>query len=181
MRKARILLDSIERLSVTGVKEQLAAGASANGSRWRRLIARYEPTPLIAAVRVGSREISGLLLDHDANPNLDTAMWMTPLALACERGYRTIVELLLERGADVNGAGSRHGSPLEHAAWYSQEELVALLLERGADPHCVMANGSGSLSRIADSILIRLIDAGGQAPPEIIDRLASKRRRTPSE
>lgn len=160
---------------------QLAAGASVDGSRWRRVFARHEPKPLIAAVRVGSGEIVKLLLDHGANPNLDTATWMTPLALACNRGDRAIVDLLLERGADVNGAGSRHSHPLEKAAWYYQEELVATLLEHGADPQRVMARGTASLQRIADSILLRLIEAGGRAPPEIIDMLAARRRGKPPD
>jgi ankyrin repeat protein len=181
MTKARMLLDSIERRSLADVKACLAAGASADGSRWRRIVKRHEPTPLIAAVRAGALDIVGLLLDHGANPDLDTAIWETPLALACSRGYRAIAEFLVERGANVNGGTTRHGGPLERAAWYAQEDLVALLLERGADPQRVMARGPASLCRIRDPILRRLIDAGGHAPPEILEMLAAKRQGDSSE
>ena len=173
-RMRRMLLGAIEAQNIAYAKRSLLTGASADGSRWRRVFAPHEPTPLIAAVRAGSREIVELLLDHGANPDRGTAHWPTPLALACAQGDRSIVELLLERGAALNEAGSRHGGALEHAAWYRQDDLVALLLERGADPQPVMARGLGSLIRISDSILTRLIAAGGRAPPEIVKMLAAK-------
>lgn len=179
MSKTRTLLDSIKRRSVAEVKAQLAAGASADGSRWRGMFLRHEPTPLMAAAQVGSREIVELLLDHGADPDRELPLWPTALSIACYRGDRPMVELLLERGADLHG-GKRLGGALDNAAWYRHEDLVALLLDRGADPQRVLDRGLSSLIRISDAILIRLIEAGGQAPPDIIEMLAAARRkRTP--
>ncbi len=171
--KARRLLDSIERGDIDAVRELLASGAPPDGSRWSRLRARAAPTPLLAAVRAGSREIVELLLDHGADPDRDTARWDTPLALAAKRGDRTIVELLLARGANVNTARARHASPLENAAWYRHEQLVELLLARGADPQRVLDRGVTSLVPISEAILRRLVAAGGRPPPEIADMLAA--------
>jgi hypothetical protein len=169
----RRLLDSIERRDVDAVREQLARGAPPDGSPWSRLLARGALTPLLAAVRAGSREIVELLLDHGADPDRDTARWSTPLALAARQGDRAIVELLLARGAGVN-TGLRHASPLEYAAWYRHEQLVELLLARGADPQRVLDRGLASLVPISEAILHRLVAAGGRPPPEIATMLAAR-------
>jgi ankyrin repeat protein len=149
------------------VETLLNAGASVEGARWRRRIWRQEPTPLLAAIRSGEREIVEALLNRGADPNHDTKAWMTPLALACKEGNRAIVELLVSRGADARQGRVEHGTPIEQAAWYGHEELVILLLGHGADPDSVLSNGLGSLVRVRPSILRRLIAAGGHASPEV--------------
>jgi ankyrin repeat protein len=166
--KSRSLLDRIEERDLAAVKALLAAGLSADGSGWRRLLAPYDPTPLMAAVRARAPRIVACLLDSGADPNLETRKWMAPLALACQEGDRVIAEMLAGRGAAVNPGGrSRHPTPIEAAAWRGHEDLVVFLLERGAKPDSVLARGIGSLLRISRPILARLIAAGGHAPPEV--------------
>jgi ankyrin repeat protein len=164
----RDLLESIGQQDLARVEALLAAGVPVDGSRWRRLCAPEEPTPLQAAVRTGAREIVARLLDHGADPNLETRKWMAPLALACQQGDLSIVELLVNRGARVNPMHrTRHPTPIETAAWYGHENVVAFLLERGANPDSVFARDIGSLVRISRPILAQLISAGGHAPPEV--------------
>jgi hypothetical protein len=165
--RASVLMAAIERRDLTAVRVALAAGIPAEGSAWRRLVARRDPTPLLAAVRTNSIEIVKLLLDHGADPNRDTQAWRTPLAVAAYNGDRPMIELLLSRGATVNPPVRRHASAIEMAAWYNRPELVAFLLERGADPDLVLSRGDSSLVRVRAPILAMLMAAGGHAPPSI--------------
>ncbi|MDQ3695664.1 MAG: ankyrin repeat domain-containing protein [Chloroflexota bacterium] len=169
------MLDCIARRDTQCLEALLAAGAPVDGSARARLVARDQPTPLLAAVSAGLTEIVVRLLDHGADPNLETATWMSPLAVACQRGDRTMAELLIGRGADVNAARSKHASPIEAAAWYGHGDLVSVLLDQGANPDRVFARGVGSLVRIRRAILEQLVVAGGHAPPEVVAFLDEER------
>lgn len=174
--KESTLLESIAGRGRAEVEALLAAGAPVNGSRWRRLFAPEEPTPLQAAVRASALEIVDLLLERGADPNLQTRRWMTPLALACMKGDLPVARVLVARGAHINPIRqTRHPTPIQTAAWYRNEEVVAFLLEHGANPDPVFALGVGSLVRISGSILGRLIAAGGRAPPEVEARVKEGR------
>lgn len=57
---------------------------------------------LYKAVITGSFPISELLLDHNANPNVQNIYGETPLHQAIENGKHNIINLLLEKGSDPN-------------------------------------------------------------------------------
>ncbi len=175
------MLHCIARRDTQCLEALLAAGAPVDGNARARLVARDQPTPLLAAVREGLDEIVARLLDHGADPNLETATWMSPLAVACQRGDRAMAELLIGRGADVNAARSKHASPIEAAAWYGHGDLVSVLLNQGANPDQVFARGVGSVVRVPSAILEQLIAAGGHAPHDVVAYLVEERARSAAQ
>ena len=58
-----------------------------------------QSTPLGWAVRWGKHELTVLLLDRGADPNLAGEPWATPLAWAEKKGHREIASLLRRHGA----------------------------------------------------------------------------------
>ena len=59
-------------------------------------------TPLLYASSYGFYEVSNLLLDYGADPNIPDDWGQTPLMWASYKGHEEIVRLLLESGADPN-------------------------------------------------------------------------------
>ncbi len=128
-----------------GIKRLLQNGAEAN--------AVYENgrTRLWSAAWDVDVDLTKLLLDHGANPNIrdaDTGMFgsMTPLhALGLERApvpetYKedsaAIADLLIAHGANVNTKNAMGITPLDGAASTGMDELVAVLQKHGAEPNC---------------------------------------------
>lgn len=126
---------------------------------------RYSPifpigyTALHEAATSGRTELTNLLLDFGANPNVRTRSGLTPLSMAilynhvdvvkrllahgadargelCRatmRNYREIVQLLLVDGIEVNAQGRSGRTALHWSALKGHRELVQLLLHYGAD------------------------------------------------
>ncbi|HZO73843.1 MAG TPA: sigma-70 family RNA polymerase sigma factor [Ktedonobacteraceae bacterium] len=116
-------------------------------------------TALHEAAVSGRTELTDLLLDFGANPNVRTKSGLTPLSLAilynhvdvvklllahgadargelCRatmRDYREIVQLLLADGVEVNAQGRSGRTALHWAALKGHRALVQLLLHYGAD------------------------------------------------
>ncbi|KAH9166814.1 hypothetical protein EDB89DRAFT_1815089, partial [Lactarius sanguifluus] len=61
----------------------------------------YNLTPLYAASRDGSIDVTRWLLDHDADPNWQRDDHWTPIHAATRNGDLEVVRLLLERGANA--------------------------------------------------------------------------------
>ncbi|KAI0834625.1 ankyrin [Hypoxylon sp. FL0890] len=93
-------------------------------------------TPLLVAIKAGSKNLVQFLMDHGADINKDAInrIQRTPLQAAAEKGRLDIVELLLHNGADINGkpAGSGGGTALQCAAMGGNCNIAALLLDCGA-------------------------------------------------
>ncbi|KAI1415360.1 ankyrin [Hypoxylon sp. FL1857] len=93
-------------------------------------------TPLLAAIKAGSRDLVQFFIDHGADVNRDATyrIRQTPLQAAAEKGRFDIVELLLHNGADVNGkpAELSGGTALRYAAMSGNCNIAALLLDHGA-------------------------------------------------
>ncbi|MEO8843728.1 MAG: ankyrin repeat domain-containing protein [Kofleriaceae bacterium] len=159
------LLTAIQRGDIDRVKTLLTAGAPVRRNAWRRFWLKHEPTPLQMAVRWRATPIVECLLDHGADPNDGTLTHLLPLPEACYRGDFATIELLASRGADLNPIGDEP-SPLNVAATNGREDVVDWLLEHGADPSVIFASHV-AVHRISCSILARVIDAGGKAPPEV--------------
>jgi ankyrin repeat protein len=90
---------------------------------------------LAESISNGHDEITILLLDHGADPNLVTPNGgVSPLMEAASRGKVLIMRALIQKGADVNyddHVGG--GTALNLAVEGSRLEAVRLLLEAGAD------------------------------------------------
>ncbi|KAK1244454.1 hypothetical protein MKX07_003253 [Trichoderma sp. CBMAI-0711] len=90
-------------------------------------------TPLSNAIKSDNLPLAGLLLENNANPNMQSAeegQW--PLHHAVIKGNPAMVRLLLEHGADPRGTMTRLLTPLHLAALLDNEnalELVKLLLD----------------------------------------------------
>ncbi len=67
-------------------------------------IINKEETPLICAVYNQNERIVAMLLDHGADPNLESHR-LTPLVTAVEMGNFRLTKLLLTRGANPNQPG----------------------------------------------------------------------------
>jgi ankyrin repeat protein len=101
---------------------------------------KYHYTALSSAVFNESLEIVRLLLDHGADPNVESdSVGSTPLhqvsygkSNSQELGV-DITRLLLERGADVNARRKDMTTPLHLAAFKGRLEIAQLLLDHGAN------------------------------------------------
>ncbi|RWR89402.1 ankyrin-1 isoform X1 [Cinnamomum micranthum f. kanehirae] len=90
-------------------------------------------TPLIWAAGHGQQDAVKVLLEHHANPNVETDDNITPLLSAVAAGSLHCLELLIQAGADANiSAGG--ATPLHIAADIGSTEIITCLLKAGADP-----------------------------------------------
>ncbi|KAL8393914.1 hypothetical protein RB595_003611 [Gaeumannomyces hyphopodioides] len=78
---------------------------------------------LCLAIESGSKSAVELLIQHGANVNDSSGLWI-PLNLAVERNDMAIVGLLLDHGADPN-----RGFPLYSAVKTKNTQMAALILE----------------------------------------------------
>lgn len=75
-----------------------------------------------------------MLLDGNANPNVEDSTGARPIHSAAALGHSEVVRLLIDNGADINVAENHYGlDPLMLATDLGREAVVQLLLERGAN------------------------------------------------
>ena len=96
---------------------------------------------LEAAARLGRAEVTELLLDAGADPNILTRQSVSAIDYATFDGHIDIIHRLVAAGADPNGGGDGTWTPLHHAVLYGNVELVEILLVAGADPTLVNTDG----------------------------------------
>jgi serine/threonine-protein phosphatase 6 regulatory ankyrin repeat subunit B len=103
-------------------------------------------TPLLAAVTLNDSAMVKLLLQHGADPELETENRVTPLTQACFQGYKEIVQLLIDHGANVHNAVDKSKwskgaeyliMPFHMAELGRQIETAKILLENGADVNAI--------------------------------------------
>ena len=100
-----------------------------------------EGRPLLhAACRSGDERLVRLLVQYDADVNIEGGHWCTALqsaAAMAQPSSAPIVKLLLEHNADPNVRGGHYGDALQAAAAFcgqhGNDEVVQLLLEYGAE------------------------------------------------
>jgi ankyrin repeat protein len=93
--------------------------------------------PLSMATDCRSLELTRLLLENGASPNIISQMRSTtPLITAIRYGDMDIIKLLLKYKADPNQPYEQEGeSPIMIAAACDRPEIVELLINAGADVH----------------------------------------------
>ena len=100
---------------------------------------KYRDTALSLAAFNGRLEITRLLLDHGANPNVENDRGLTPLHQVSRGAYSSqehgvgIARLLLECGVNVNAQTKNLFTPLHLAALNGRLEIAQLLLDHGAN------------------------------------------------
>ena len=93
-----------------------------------------EVTPLCCAAGAGNLDMTQLLLDHNADPNLRDSSGLGPLKLAASSGQTAMVELLIEGGADIDATHpASNRTALHFACLYNKPDCVAALVRNGCD------------------------------------------------
>lgn len=88
-------------------------------------------TALHIAAELNQLEIVKLLIENNANPNLENKKGKTPLMKASSKGNEKIVKYLLDHNADPNHENKKGESALIFASSCGHETIVKLLVERG--------------------------------------------------
>ena len=89
-------------------------------------------TPLHFAINAQNKNMVKMLIEHDADLELEDHYKETPLNCAVRTGSNNIIKYLVEQGADVNTHSSDSTSPLTFAINQGNSEAVNILLEYGA-------------------------------------------------
>ena len=162
---------NIDRLRV--IKSLLAHGADVNGRntdmepRWsgaryrRRLVGA---TAFLFAAKVADVDVMRLLLEHGADPKINTGVNITPLMAAAgiawasnqdrasEEQVLEAVKLLVEKvGADVNAVNDVGEAAMHAAAYRGANSVVQYLYDKGAKLDVVAKDGRTPLI-IADGV-----------------------------
>jgi ankyrin repeat protein len=105
------------------VKYLIKAGAEVNSPSKNSL----GVTPLQSAVAGGHLEITRLLLEAGASPNVRDRSGYTPLHAAAQNGHIEIVRSLIFGGANVEVVSEKNEKPLDMALKSEHDEVVNLL------------------------------------------------------
>jgi len=105
------------------VKYLIKAGAEVNSPSKNSL----RVTPLQSAVAGGHLEITRLLLEAGASPNVRERDGYTPLHAAAQNGDVEIVRSLIFGGANVEAISEKNEKPLDMALKSGHDEVVNLL------------------------------------------------------
>ncbi len=120
-------------------------------------------TPLHFAARSGQITITGLLLQHGANPQAIYQFEWTPLHFAAKGGHVDVADLLLEHDAPVNGLEGKI-TPLHIAVQERQHRMASFLLAHGATVQASFKEGWTALhiaAQAGDTDMTRLLlDSG---------------------
>ncbi|HXJ56652.1 MAG TPA: ankyrin repeat domain-containing protein [Verrucomicrobiae bacterium] len=128
-------------------------------------------TALCLAAQLGDRQMAELLIERNANVNLENQK-NTPLLIAANNGFKSIVELLLAKGADISATDARERTALHIAAADNRKEIAEVLLARKADLNARSSEGSPlflavqrGLVNMASLLISRGADVDAKAPP----------------
>jgi ankyrin repeat protein len=187
-----------DRLRV--IKSLLAHGADVNGrismeeprwsgARYRRHLAGA--TAFLLAAKAADVEVMRLLLDHGADPALNTEEQITPLMAAAgiawasnqdrasEAQVLDAVRLLVgEVGADVNAISDLGETAMHAAAYRGANSVVQYLFDNGANLDAVARDGRTPLI-IADGVEYGNSFAAQPQTAVLLRKLGAKERKCP--
>jgi hypothetical protein len=98
-------------------------------------------TALHWSVMAGDVKITKLILETEANPNLENFDGETPLFLASGVAGREMIELLVRHGADPNYINFFDETPIFQSIYNNNTESLKALLDVGANPVFVDQTG----------------------------------------
>lgn len=134
------LLQAIRMDDVGAAREALARGAPVDGARGTE----KNPRPLILAIELGRPELVRLLLEHKADPAIQSPLGEPALILAVRGGDLRTIQLLLAAGAPPDARARSGFTALMEAARSGATANVELLVASGADPHATTADGASA-------------------------------------
>jgi ankyrin repeat protein len=136
---------------------------------------REDATPLLRAAIAGRRDVVKVLLEHKANPNVQSkaASRWTPLMAACKARDAGSVKLLLDHGANPNLKGDQGSTPVLIAALNGCADCIAHLAKKGADLNARESRNGNIALALAQrhrhrDVVKALLEAG--ADPNIADK-----------
>ena len=142
--------ESLCKLACNGSEEEVRNLISIGVNPNCREAKGYRWTPLYNAAIHSRTNITKLLLDAGADPNMaSTYDGSTPLLMAAQNGSTDLVKLLLSAGADPNKANNDGITPLEVAVSRELNDIVTILLKAGANPNKVNNHGQTPLHTAA--------------------------------
>ncbi len=164
--KQRELIQAAERTDIKQVEALLKSGVNPNG-----VIDVGGENALMHAVLLGSVEMTRLLLEAGADPNLK-GRGFTPLGMASLQGRAQIVRQLLKAGADVDRKSSDGNTPLTAASVMHRTDVIRALLPYHPDVSIWNREGRVSLGIAVQEgsmdIVAMMLDAG--VDPNVMDR-----------
>jgi ankyrin repeat protein len=188
----------IDRLRV--IKSLLAHGADVNGRntdmepRWsgaryrRRLVGA---TAFLFAAKAADVEVMRLLLEHGADPKINTGVNITPLMAAAgiawasnqdraseEQVLEAIKLLVDEVGADVNAVNDVGETAMHAAAYRGANSVVQYLYDKGAKLDVVALDGRTPLI-IADGVEYGNSFAANPHTAALLRKLGAKEMKCP--
>jgi ankyrin repeat protein len=135
-----VLLQAIRMDDVGAAREALSRGAPVDGARGTE----KNPRPLILAIELGRPELVRLLLEHKADPAIQSPLGEPALILAVRGGDLRTVQLLLAAGASPDVRAKGGFTALMEAARRGSTASVDLLVASGADPRATLADGASA-------------------------------------
>lgn len=112
-----------------------------NSSSIKRMITQ-SPTMLITAATENNGAVARILLENEANPNVQNKKGESPLTQATRKGHTGMVRLLLQHNANANITNQYNITPLLIAAINSHAEIIPILLRH--DAHIEIRDEEGS-------------------------------------
>jgi len=87
-------------------------------------------TPFHFACLSGNMSLVKLLLNHEADIEVETTLKFNSLHIAAQKGYTEIAQMMIELGIDMNARDMFNNTPLHYAAQNGHRDTVRLLLSR---------------------------------------------------
>ncbi|OYY92887.1 MAG: hypothetical protein B7Y41_14100 [Hydrogenophilales bacterium 28-61-23] len=134
------LIHAVEKRDRERIDALLKNGVNPNG-----LTGQWGKSALILAVEQGDVEITRLLLDAGADPDLKGGGY-TPLVLAALRGHARIARLLLKAGANPDFKSGDGNSALTAAASMNRLDVIRVLMPFRPDYTLFNREGRTALS-----------------------------------
>jgi ankyrin repeat protein len=164
------LIQAAARNDVKQLEALLKSGVNPNA-----VVDEWGENALMHAVLFGNVDMTRLLLEAGANPNLK-GRGFTPLGMAALLGRAQIARLLLKAGADVDRKSSDGNTPIIAASIMHRTEVVRALLLSHPDMSIWNREGRVSLGIAVQEgskdIVAMMLEAG--VDPNVMDRNSNR-------
>jgi ankyrin repeat protein/tetratricopeptide (TPR) repeat protein len=132
---------------------------------------------LIEAAEAGDERVVRLLLENEAEVEMEDRSRRTALHAAAGNGQEAVVQLLLEKEADVEAKDMYGRTPLHLAAEQGHKAVVRLLLGKGADIEAKDKDRETALEWAAgnghEAVVLSLLESGADVSARDSDGLTA--------